>query len=352
MSLQSEPSKYIQKLQQILNYEDIEEGVKIEHIRKVIMEFDTSHFQIADSKLIGEIVEEQDRSSVPFSSKSIKTGLDEYDSVFGGLWPGEFVVIGGRPAMGKTHLLVNLAVNIAADHEVLYYSLDLSNFMLTARVVASLTELPANYYMQRNLSEIQLKQLELAKVDLSRLKLRILDQPMNSMTAFKALCRQHVLDFNVKVIIVDYLQLLSSNRYRNNRELEVSYISREMKNIARELNVCVVATSQLSRSVEQRGGDKRPVLSDLRESGAIEQDADKVVFIYRPEYYGLLQDEYGNSTVRLVDLIMCKNRSGIIDVVRLKVNEQFTKFVPFSPPNYNFVINPDRLGDFDDPTPF
>jgi replicative DNA helicase len=224
--------------------------------------------------------------------------------------------------------------------------------MLTARVVASLTELPANYYMHGNLSDIQLKQLELAKVDLSRLKLRILDQPMNSMTAFKALCRQHVLDFNVKVIIVDYLQLLSSNRYRNNRELEVSYISREMKNIARELNVCVVATSQLSRSVEQRGGDKRPVLSDLRESGAIEQDADKVIFIYRPEYYGFLQDEDGNNTVRQVDLIMCKNRSGNMDVVRLKVNEQFTKFVPFSPPNHNFDIDPDRLSDFDDLAPF
>lgn len=348
MSLQSDPSSYIQKLQQILNYENVEEGVKIEYIRKVLLEFDASHFHIAGSKLIGEIVAEHDRSSAPFYTTSIKTGLESYDLAFGGLWPGEFVVIGGRPAMGKTLLLVNMAINIAANHEVLYYSLDLSNFMLSARIVASLTQLPTNYYMHGNMNESHLKQLELAKLDLSRLKLRVLDQQMHSMTAFKALCRQHVEEHKLKVIFVDYLQLLSSNRYKNNRELEISYISRELKNIARELNICVVATSQLSRSVEQRGGDKRPILSDLRESGAIEQDADKVLFIYRPEYYGFLQDENGNSTLRQVQLIMCKNRSGNLDVVHLRLDEHYSKFEPYIEPKGGFTIDPDRFSDFDE----
>lgn len=349
MSLQSDPSSYIQKLQQILNYEHVEEGVKIEYIRKALLEFDASHFHIAGSKLIGEIVAEHDRSSAPFHTTSIKTGLESYDLAFGGLWPGEFVVIGGRPAMGKTLLLVNMAINIAANDEVLYYSLDLSNFMLSARIVASLTQLPTNYYMHGNMNESQLKQLELAKLDLSRLKLRVLDQQMHSITAFKALCRQHVEEHKLKVIFVDYLQLLSSNRYKNNRELEISYISRELKNIARELNICVVATSQLSRSVEQRGGDKRPILSDLRESGAIEQDADKVLFIYRPEYYGFLQDENGNSTLRQVQLIMCKNRSGNLDVVHLRLDEHYSKFEPYIEPKGGFTIDPDRFSDFDEP---
>ncbi len=353
MSLHSNASNYVRKIHHILSLEHVEEAVKIEYVRNALLEFDASTYPIAGSKLISDLVDEYAQlAETPNQTMSISTGIDAYDQAFGGLWPGEFVVIGGRPAMGKTHLLVNMAVNISVEQNVLYYTLDLSSSMLTARVVASLTQVPTNQFLHGKLSEVDKKRLELAQIDLSRMNLRILDQQIQSMTAFKELCRKHVEEHNVKVIFVDYLQLLSSNRYKNNRELESSYISRELKVIARDLNVCLVASSQLSRSVEQRGGDKRPVLSDLRESGAIEQDADKVIFVYRPEYYGFLQDEDGNSTSRQMDLIMCKNRSGILDVAHLKVDELFTKFEPYQDPNRNFRINPDRLNDFNDTPPF
>jgi replicative DNA helicase len=218
--------------------------------------------------------------------------------------------------------------------------------MLMARVVASLSDLPVNYYRNGELNESQQKELDAVKEEICRLKLRIVDRQAQSMGAFKALCKQHVEEFGVKVIFVDYLQLLSSNRYRNSRELEISHISRELKNLARDLNICVVATSQLSRSVEQRGGDKRPILSDLRESGAIEQDADKVFFLYRPEYYGFMINDMGMSNERLLELIMAKNRSGALERVRLKIDKFFTRFIPFEETNTTFEVNEDRIDDF------
>ncbi len=349
MSQQIDQSKLIGKLLNVLEREHIEGGVKIEHIRKALLEFDISKNEVLKSNRLSDLFDEHSKStSNQLQSQVIKTGLEEYDSQFGGLWPGEFVVIGGRPAMGKSQLLANLAVNIAIENEVLFYTLDMSSFMLTARIVAALTQLPINYYLHGDRTEVQNKMLELAKNEIDRLKLRILDQQSQSMTAFKELCAQHVKDYGVKVIFVDYLQLLSSNRYRNSRELEISYISRELKNIARDLNVCVVATSQLSRSVEQRGGDKRPILSDLRESGAIEQDADKVIFVYRPAYYGFLQDEDGNNVSNLVELIVSKNRSGSLGSIRLKVDEMFTTFSKYEDTQTYFNIEERRLSDFND----
>ena len=341
------PHKIIEKLKQVLTYDRVDEGVKIDHVRKLLLEFDTSAQEAIRSNLIGEIFKEHaTAANISSASQAIKTGLEAYDAAFGGLWPGEFVVVGGRPAMGKSHFLTNIAANIAAEHEVLFYSLDNSSFMLMARIVASLSNLPVNYYRNGKLNESQQKELDAVKDDINRLKLRIVDRQAQSMGAFKALCIQHVEEFGVKVIFVDYLQLLSSNRYRNSRELEISHISRELKNLARDLNICVVATSQLSRSVEQRGGDKRPILSDLRVSGAIEQDADKVFFLYRPEYYGFIQDDMGMSNERLLELIMAKNRSGALERVRLKIDTYFTRFIPFEETNTTFEVNEDRMEDF------
>ena len=171
--------------------------------------------------------------------------------------------------------------------------------------------------------------------EIENLPLFIYERNTNGMSGFKEMCRKHVKEKGVKVIFVDYLQLLNSTRYRNNRELEIGYISRELKNIARELTICVVATSQLSRSVEQRGGERKPILSDLRESGSIEQDADKVIFLYRPTYYGIVLDEDGNSTQYLMELILAKNRNGPLTTIRLRHDPQFTSFVPFDPEHFS-----------------
>jgi len=162
----------------------------------------------------------------------------------------------------------------------------------------------------------------------------------------------HIEKDGVQVIFVDYLQLLSAQRYRNHREMEVAYICRTLKQLARENNVLVIAASQLSRSVETRGGDKRPVLSDLRESGAIEQDADKVFFVYRPEYYGFTIDEMGNSNRGMCELIMAKNRSGHPYNFRFKWNDNFTRMMTLADHLDQFRIDHDRLEDLNNLNPF
>lgn len=342
----------VEKFKHVLEVHHLNEEVKIDHLRNVLSEYDTSFQQEIKSESIGSYFNDFLRNITEQTyPKVIPTGFKAYDRYLGGLFPGEYVVIGGRPAMGKSHFLVNLALNIAAEHGVLYYTLDLSAYMLTAKFISALTRFHVNDFLYQKLNENQQKIVELSKIEIDLLKLRIIDRQMQSMNAFKAMCKDHVQRFDVKVIIVDHLQLLSSNRYRNQRELEISYISRELKNIARELNVCVVASSQLSRSVETRGGDKRPILSDLRESGAIEQDADKVFFIYRPEYYDLNVDEMGESTRRKVELILAKNRSGGLENIHLKVDPLYTTFVSDEELNGVFSFNESRLKDIDE-SPF
>jgi replicative DNA helicase len=154
------------------------------------------------------------------------------------------------------------------------------------------------------------------------------DTPGISVFDLRAKCRRLKMQHNIEMIIIDYLQLMTAGGTKGagNREQEISTISRSIKEIAKELNVPVIALSQLSRSVEQRGGDKRPVLSDLRESGAIEQDADIVSFIYRPEYYGLLQDEEGNSNQGIGEIIVAKHRNGALDSVRLRFIGEYARF--------------------------
>ena len=321
-------NQLIQKLHRVLESTQTNEMIKIEQVRNAMLDFDSKPIGKIDSVKVSSIFD-QYKEAYQFSKDqvTIKTGIPQYDNTYGGLVLGEFVVFGGRPAMGKSHLFVNLAVNIAAENEVLFYSLDLSSYMLTARVLSAITRFQINNYLGQFYSESQQKAIDLAQLEIDRLKLRIIDKHSQSMTAFKLIVKNHVETYGTKVLFVDYLQLLSSNRYKNYRELEMSYVSRELKNLARELNICVVASSQLSRSVETRGGDKRPILSDLRESGAIEQDADKVFFLYRPEYYCMYQNEDGESTVRQLELILSKNRNGPLANIFLKMDENYTTFV-------------------------
>jgi replicative DNA helicase len=347
MNQELRSAQIVEKLKFALETHHLNDVVKLDQIRNLLTEYDASFQSEVNSELIGTYFNEfcqNVRSQDSFHV--VKTGLTAYDNALGGLFPGEYVVIGGRPAMGKTHFLINMALNIAAEHEVLFYSLDLSAYMLTTKFISTLTGFHVNEFLYQKLDENQQKVVELSKMEIDLLKLRIIDRQAHSMNVFKALCKQHVEEFGVKVIIVDHLQLLSSNRYRNQRELEISYISRELKNIARELNVCVIATSQLSRSVETRGGDKRPMLSDLRESGAIEQDADKVFFLYRPEYYDLTMNEMGESTKRIVELILAKNRSGKLAKIIFKVDPLFTTFVPDDEVNGIFTFDEDRMAEF------
>jgi replicative DNA helicase len=286
-------------------------------------------------------------------SSTIKSGFADFDKMFGGFSLGEFVVIGGRPAMGKTQLLVNLSLNISQTIPILYFTFDLSEYLLTSRFISSVSGVPVGKILQHKLTAEDKSKLSSVESALSKYKIFVNGSCNNSLTAFKAHCQKQIEENGVKVIFVDYLQMMSSSKYRNNRELEISYISRELKNIAKDFNVCVIATSQLSRAVElrTRGGSRRPQLSDLRDSGAIEQDADKVIFIYRPEYYGIVCDEMGNNTEGLTEIILAKNRNGSLGSIALLVDANFTNYKSFDGYKNDFTFSKSRLDEIDD-TPF
>lgn len=283
-----------------------------------------------------------------------KTGLPGFDEKFGGLGYGELIVVGGRPGMGKTQLLVQLTLELSKTIPVLFFSYDLSQFHLTQRFMSAVSALSVNQIIYGQLSSEQRSKLSQDALQLSAHQILLNETAHSSMEEFKALCKQHVEADKVKVVIIDYLQLLSERKIRHNRDAELSFITRELKNLAKDLQICIVASSQLSRSLEMRGGDRKPFMSDLRESGAIEQNADKVLFIYRPEYYGFMQDEYGNSTQGLVELIVAKNRTGHLGSVYFKRNATLSAYEPYDEPYHQFNFSPNRLDELKentDPSP-
>jgi replicative DNA helicase len=340
----------------------------IQHrLRKIIEDQnkDDQHI-LADLTAIVREIELRERSFLPakkaidvFSAhvndfgvagETIKTGIEDFDERIP-LFRGEYIVIGGRPAMGKTHLLMNLALNISTQVPVLYCSFDLSEGLLMKRMVAALSGISLNQLVMGSLNRLELKLIESVNAEFQGRKLWISDQRTNSLQILRERCKKHVEEDGVQVIFIDYIQLISSDRYRHNREMEMSYVSRELKAIAREFNVLIIASSQLSRMVETRGGDKRPILSDLRESGSIEQDADKVFFLYRPEYYGFMQDEDGNTTDGITELILAKNRSGSLERIQYARDSNYTRIISINDHLERFSIHPDRLGELGE-TPF
>jgi replicative DNA helicase len=268
----------------------------------------------------------------------IKTGWRNVDASIEGFRPGEFIVFGGRPGMGKTVVLIDLIKRISLRDPVLLIALDLTAVQISNRIISSVLDYELPIKGPEDLRSINKEKLDFLAEYLEAMQLSICETTFDSMFALKSYCEKMVKEKGIRVIAIDYLQMLSSNRYRHNRELEVSYISRTLKKIAKDLNICMIVTSQLSRSVETRGGDKRPQLSDLRESGAIEQDADKVIFVYRPDYYGITTDEDGNSTQGLLELQMVKNRSGKIDRFCFHLTFPSLKIEPMRDINTPFVF--------------
>ena len=264
----------------------------------------------------------------------VPSGFTELDRNTAGWQPSDLVIIAGRPGMGKTAFVVSALRNAAIDHKipVAIFSLEMSSVQLVNRLISSEAELPSSKIKRGDLANHEWEQMIHKTRELSEAPIFIDDTPGLSILELRAKCRRLASQHGVKLIIIDYLQLMSgeSNKSMGNREQEIASISRALKGIAKELNVPVLALSQLSRAVEVRGGDKRPQLSDLRESGSIEQDADMVMFLYRPEYYGLDFDEDGMPLKGLGELIIAKHRNGSLDTVKLKFINQFTKFVDWN----------------------
>jgi replicative DNA helicase len=263
----------------------------------------------------------------------IATGFEKLDKVTSGWQPSDLVIIAARPGMGKTAFVLSMARNIAIDfgHPVALFSLEMSSVQLITRLISSETGLSSEKLRTGKLEKHEWEQLSVKVKDLEKAPLYIDDTPSLSIFDLRAKARRLASQHGIKLIIVDYLQLMTAGgngKGGGNREQEISTISRNLKALAKELEVPVIALSQLSRAVETRGSSKRPLLSDLRESGAIEQDADIVSFIYRPEYYKIEEwdDDEQSPTEGQAEFIIAKHRNGSLESIRLKFIGNLGKF--------------------------
>jgi len=284
----------------------------------------------------------------------VPSGFTALDRITSGWQNSDLVIIAARPGMGKTAFVVTAMRNAAVDFQqpVAIFSLEMSNVQLVNRLISAEAELESEKIKKGTLADYEWEQLVHKTAKLTNAPIYIDDTPALSILELRAKCRRLKAQHDVKLIIIDYLQLMTGDSTRGNngnREQEIASISRALKNIAKELDVPVLALSQLSRAVETRGGDKRPQLSDLRESGSIEQDADMVMFLYRPEYYGITEDENGQPTQGLGEIIISKHRNGSLDTAQLKFIGKYTKFTDldfnFGSPNYDLPTG-SGLGDF------
>ena len=296
------------------------------------------------------------KAKADFRVTGIKVEFDKVDDYYG------FEIDGNRlfllEDMTVTHntaFVVSAMRNAAVEWNipVAMFSLEMSATQLMLRLISAEAEIDSNKLRKGKLENHEWVQLHQKIKNLSNAPIYIDDTPALSILEMRAKCRRLKAQFDIGLVIIDYLQLMTADSgggSKGNREQEIAAISRAMKNLAKEINVPVIALSQLSRAVETRGGDKRPQLSDLRESGSIEQDADMVMFLYRPEYYKITQDEQGNSTEGVGEVIIAKNRSGDVDTVKLRFIGKYTKFTDLDG-FYTPLPGQDNFGDFNMPKP-
>lgn len=261
----------------------------------------------------------------------LPTGYAKLDDYTAGWQKSDLVIIAGRPAMGKTSFALSLAKNIAVDYgfPIAFFSLEMNNVQLVNRLISNVCEIEGKKILNGQLDDEEWKRLDKNIGKLQKSPIYIDDTPGMSIFELRTKARRLVREKGVKIIMIDYLQLMNASGTRfGSRQEEVSTISRSLKGLAKELDVPVLALSQLNRTVEGREGPegKRPQLSDLRESGAIEQDADMVLFVHRPEYYRIFTDEKGNDLHGKAQIIIAKHRKGGTGDVLLDFRGEFTRF--------------------------
>ena len=286
--------------------------------------------QAASDILRKALAQIEEASKTAGEYNGVRSGFTDIDAVTLGWQPSDLIIIAARPSMGKTAFVLTMARNMCVELKtpVAFFSLEMSSVQLMNRLIVAETQRNSKDLRTGNLTPAQWTHLESQTVELGRSPLYIDDTPALSVYEFRSKARRLKTQHDIQLIIIDYLQLMTAStpETRGNREQEVSLISRTLKAIAKELNVPIIALSQLSRNVENRGGSKRPQLSDLRESGAIEQDADVVAFIHRPEYYGLTTDENNMPTAGMAEIIIAKHRNGEVTDVPLRFIKEQAKF--------------------------
>ena len=283
-------------------------------------------------------IEEASKREGGFSG--VPTGFTHLDRLTLGWQPSDLIIIAARPSMGKTAFVLSMAKNIAVDfrNPVALFSLEMSNVQLVNRLISNVCEIESGKIKSGQLAGHEWQQLDYKLKNLLDAPLYVDDTPSLSVFELRTKARRLVREHGVKIIIIDYLQLMNASGMAfGSRQEEVSTISRSLKGLAKELSIPIIALSQLNRGVESREGidGKRPQLSDLRESGAIEQDADMVCFIHRPEYYKIYQDDRGNDLRGMAEIVIAKHRNGAVGEVLLRFKGEFTRF---SNPEDDMVI--------------
>lgn len=297
-----------------------------EHLKKNTNSLtDIMHQELED---ISQRIENY-KNGITFSG--VGSGFTQLDRITSGWQPSDLIIVAARPGMGKTAFTLALARNAAIDlnKPMAIFSLEMDAGQIVKRLISMETELGAEKLRKGDLAPYEWQQLTSRIDKLKEAPIHIDDTPALNIFELRAKCRRLKNTHDIQMVVIDYLQLMTGSKdgkMQGNREQEISQISRSLKSLAKELKIPVIALSQLSRAVETRGGDKRPMLSDLRESGAIEQDADMVMFLYRPEYYGITQDEEGNDCRGIGEIIIAKHRNGALGTVRARFINQFAKF--------------------------
>lgn len=255
----------------------------------------------------------------------VNTGFSELNILTGGWQKSDLIILAARPGMGKTALALHFMIS---SDNVAFFSLEMKDTQLTTRLILADADASSTRYRQGKLYTNEAEKTEYARQKIEGKNIFIDDTPSISIIDLKQKCRKLKTQNNIQLIIVDYLQLMTTGEKNSNRnrEQEISIISSGLKAIAKELDVPVIALSQMNRAVETRGGDKKPQLSDLRESGAIEQDADMVIFVHRPEYYGIKEDGNGDSTEGVCMLMVSKHRNGGLADIKTKYIADRTRF--------------------------
>jgi replicative DNA helicase len=284
----------------------------------------------------------------------VPSGFAEVDNLTGGFQKSDLIIVAGRPSQGKTAFVLSLARNAAVihGHAIGFFSLEMSMQQLVMRLICAEARVDAHHVRTGRLPEDEWRKLSTSVGRLYKAKIFIDDTPALGILELRAKARRLKAEHNVGLIVVDYLQLMQGPKNVQSREQEISMISRSLKALAKEINVPVIALSQLNRAVEARG-DKRPVLADLRESGAIEQDADVVMFVHRPEMYGIEKDDNGEPTAGTAEIIIGKQRNGPTGTVKLAFVKSYARFENFLRPSPDTLLPPPPSADrTSDETPF
>ncbi|REE81733.1 replicative DNA helicase [Lutibacter oceani] len=334
--------KYIQRKLISISAEIIEEAYdETVDVFDLLDDAETKLFEVTQGNLkkgsedaqglVSQAIKKIQEISNKQGMSGVATGFNRLDELTSGWQPSDLVILAARPGMGKTAFVMSMAKNMAIDFDtpVAIFSLEMSSVQLITRMISSETGISSGKLRKGNLEPHEWEQLNVKVKNLSKAPIFIDDTPSLSIFDLRAKARRLASQHGIKVIVIDYLQLMTAGSSSGgNREQEISTISRNLKALAKELAIPVIALSQLSRAVETRGGSKRPLLSDLRESGAIEQDADIVSFIFRPEYYGLTEwdDEERTPCEGQAEFIVAKHRNGGLENIRLKFTGHLAQF--------------------------